>query len=90
MLRFETTAQFRKDINRIKKRGYNLSLLNEVVQTLPEEKPLNKKYYDHALTGKYTKHRECHIQPDWLFIYRINDSKLILVATRTGTHSDLF
>jgi len=90
MLEFETTTQFRKDFKRIEKRKYDLSLMDEVVQTLLEEKPLDAKYRDHALTGDYAGHRECHIQPDWLFIYRADKNKLILVATRTGTHSDLF
>jgi len=90
MLGFETTTQFRKDIKRIEKRKYDLSLMDQVVQTLLEEKPLDLKHHDHDLTGDYTGHRECHIQPDWLFIYRIDEDKLILVATRTGTHSDLF
>lgn len=90
MLEFETTTQFRKDFKRIEKRKYDLSLMDEVVQTLLEEKPLDAQYRDHALTGDYAGHRECHIQSDWLFIYRVNKDKLILVATRTGTHSDLF
>jgi len=90
MLEFETTTQFRKDFKRIEKRKYDLSLMDEVVQTLLEEKPLDAKYRDHALTGDYAGHRECHIQSDWLFIYRVDKGKLVLVATRTGTHSDLF
>jgi mRNA interferase YafQ len=90
MLTFETTRQFRRDIKRLEKRKYDLSLMEQVIQTLLEEKPLDTKYRDHALTGNYAGHRECHIQPDWLFIYRIDRGKLVLVATRTGTHSDLF
>lgn len=92
MLEFETTAQFRRDFKRIEKRKRDLSLMDEVVQTLLEEKPLDPKYRDHALTGDYAGHRECHIQNDWLLIYRYRADResLILVAARTGTHSDLF
>lgn len=86
----QTTAQFRKDYKLAKKRGYKMDLLEEVLQTLLEEKPLDKKYLDHALTGNYIGFRECHIMTDWLLIYEINKRLLILIATRTGTHSDLF
>jgi mRNA interferase YafQ len=90
MLKFETTAKFRKDIKRVQKRGLNLYLMRPVVNTLLEEKPLAKKYNDHELKGGYAGFRECHIQPDWLLIYKIDKGKLILTASRTGSHSDLF
>lgn len=90
MLKLKTTAQFRKDYKRIKKRGYNLSLLQDVLETLCEEKSLDAKYKDHALLGAYKGFRECHIQPDWLLIYTTDKDKLILVAARTGSHADLF
>ena len=91
MLGFETTAQFRKDYRRIEKRNYDLSLMDQVVQTLLEEKPLDPKHCDHySLTGNYAGYRECHILNDWLLIYRVERENLVLIATRTGTHSDLF
>ena len=90
MLTLKTTAQFRKDYKLAKKRGYNLDLLDQVLNLLLNEEPLEIKHHDHALTGNYTGFRECHIQPDWLLIYMVNDTELILTATRTGTHSDLF
>lgn len=90
MLQLVTTAKFRKDYKRIKKRGYNLSLLADVIDTLLREEPLSQKYRDHALAGNYIGFRECHIQPDWLLIYSMSESELILTASRTGTHSDLF
>jgi mRNA interferase YafQ len=90
MLGFETTTKFRKDYKRIEKRKYDLSLMDQVVQALLEEKPLDPVYCDHALTGDYAGHRECHILSDWLFIYRVDKGRLVLVATRTGTHYDLF
>ena len=57
---------------------------------LANEQPLPEKYKDHALTGDWKGFRECHIQPDWLLIYEINNNELILYLTRTGSHSDLF
>ncbi len=90
MLQLVTTTKFRKDYKRIKKRGYDLSLLKTVLDTLLCEETLDQKYRDHALTGNYIGFRECHIQSDWLLIYAVNESELILTASRTGTHSDLF
>ena len=90
MLKLVTTGTFRKDYKRIKKRGYDISLLETVLEQLLSEKKLEEKYRDHALVGNYAGFRECHILPDWLLIYAINNSELILTASRTGTHSDLF
>jgi len=84
------TAKFRKDYKLCKKRGLNLSLLTDVINILLAEKPLDERHHDHALTGNYIGFRECHIQPDWLLIYAIEHEKLVLTASRTGTHSDLF
>ena len=84
------TTLFKKDLKAIKKRGYNLSLLNEVVDILALGLPLPEKYRDHNLIGNYKGCRECHITPDWLLIYEISDNDIILYLTRTGTHSDLF
>ena len=64
-------------------------LLDEVLQTLIEEKQLDAKHRDHALTGNYAGLRECHIKPDWLLIYAVDKGNLILTATRTSSHSDL-
>ena len=90
MLTLVTTSQFRKDYKRIKKRGYDLSRLERVIDTLLEEKPLDKQYRDHPLTGNYADCRECHIQPDWLLVYRRYENELVLYLLRTGSHSDLF
>jgi mRNA interferase YafQ len=90
LLELKKTAQFRKDLKRIVKRKLNIDLLDEVIQMLREQKSLEPKHCDHALTGDYTGFRECHIQPDWLLIYLIDGKNLILTASRTGTHSDLF
>lgn len=90
MLILKTTSQFRKDYKKMKKRGLDMSLLEKVIQDLLEEKKLDIKYKDHALNGDYIGFRECHIQTDWLLIYTINNEELILTASATGTHSDLF
>ena len=90
MLKFETTSKFRKDVKRVTKRGLDMSLMAAAVQILLEEKPLPPKYNDHELKGVYSGFRECHILPDWLLIYQVDKGALILTATRTGSHSDLF
>lgn len=90
MFKLVTTSQFRKDYKRIKKRGLDLNLLQNVLDNLCSGITLDTKHRDHALTGNYVGFRECHIQPDWLLIYSINQDQLILVASRTGSHSDLF
>ena len=90
MLTIRYSAKFKKDYKAIKKRGYDTRLLEGVLDILSAEQSLPPKYRDHALQGDYTGHRECHITPDWLLIYKIKDSELILELTRTGTHSDLF
>ena len=90
MLTLKTTTRFKRDYKLAKKRGYKMNLLEDVLQTLLEGKPLADKHLDHELTGNYIGFRECHILPDWLLIYAIDKKKLILTASRTGTHSDLF
>ena len=86
----KTTSQFKKDFKRAMKRGLNIDLLETVIATLALGEPLPDKNKDHALTGNWIGHRECHILPDWLLIYRIEEEVLILTLARSGTHSDLF
>ena len=86
----KTTSQFKRDYKHAIKRHLEISLLEDVVEHLELGEPLPDKNRDHALTGDWIGHRECHIQPDWLLIYRIEDNVLVLTLTRTGTHSDLF
>lgn len=88
--RIVQTGRFKKDLKLIKKRGYDLSLLGAVVDTLASGETLSDKYRDHPLTGNFSGCRECHITPDWLLIYEISNEELLLYLTRTGTHSDLF
>ena len=84
------TTQFRKDYKLAMKRGLRIALLEEVVERLAMGEPLPEKNRDHALTGDWVGHRECHIQPDWLLIYQIYEEELYLLLSRTGSHSDLF
>lgn len=90
MMTIRVHKLFKKDLKRIVRRGYNLDLLKKVVDLLAKQELLPEKYKDHSLSGEYIGYRECHITPDWLLIYQIKDDELILVLSRTGTHSDLF
>lgn len=83
------TAAYKKSYKLMKKRGLDLTLLEEVVDDLRQGKTLDKKYRDHALKGNRKGFRECHIQPDWLLIYLIENDILTLTLVDTGTHSDL-
>lgn len=89
-LKLIPTSQFKKDLKRIRKRGYDLSALGAVLDKLCACQSLEDRNRDHALLGNYAGFRECHIKPDWLLVYAIDGDKLILTASRTGTHSDLF
>ena len=84
------TTQFKKDFKLAMKRNMKIELLEEVIAMLAMGETLPDKHKDHALTGNWVGHRECHILPDWLLIYRIEDEVLVLTLARTGTHSDLF
>lgn len=81
---------FKRDLKRIKKRGYDIRLLESIVRMIASQETLPKKYSDHALTGNYVGFRECHVKPDWLLIYRIDNDDVVLVLSSTGTHSDVF
>lgn len=84
------TGKFKKNLKLAKKRGMDLKLLDRVVTTLQSDMPLEDKYRDHELKGKYQGFRECHIQPDWLLIYLKEKDVLTLTLVDTGTHADLF
>lgn len=84
------TTQFKKDFKLAIKRGLKIELLEGIIAELAMGEELPEKSKDHALTGNWVGHRECHILPDWLLIYRIEGDVLVLTLARTGTHSDLF
>ena len=92
MLKAEFTGQFKKDYKLAKKRGSNPDKLQNIITMLMNEQSLPEKYRDHALTSSrnYKNMRECHIEPDWLLVYKIERERLILKLIRTGSHSDLF
>ena len=89
-LKIIASNAFKKDLKSAKKRGLKLDKLQVIVDKLADEMPLDSKYRDHALTGNYKEFRECHIEPDWLLIYRKDTDVLELFPFRTGTHADLF
>lgn len=84
------TNQFKKDYKLAMKRHLDISLLDNIIRKLAHGEQLADKNKDHLLTGNWSGYRECHIQPDWLLIYKIENDLLVLTLTRTGTHSDLF
>jgi mRNA interferase YafQ len=90
MLKVRYSARFKKDFKLVQKRGYDISLFEELVLMLCNEKSLPPKNNDHALRGNYSGFRECHITPEWLLIYKIEKDILTLSLARTGTHSELF
>lgn len=90
MLTIKYHTLFKKDFKRIKKHGYDISRLEKIVELLANEVPLPEQFKDHNLSGNYNGFRECNIAPDWLLIYQVNNNELVLVLSRTGSHSDLF
>ena len=90
MYQIEFTSAFKKSYQLMKKRGYDMTAIDNVIDILRQGKPLEKKYRDHGLTGDYAGFRECHIKPDWLLIYLIEKDILVLTLVETGSHSDLF
>ena len=88
MLEIIYTSSFKRDVKKMKKRRKNIKKLHVLLSLLIEEKSLPTKYSNHKLTGNYRDFWECHIEPDWLLIYR-KDTKYLELA-RTGSHSDLF
>jgi mRNA interferase YafQ len=90
MLRLEISSRYKKDKKLMKKRGKNLSLLDDIIKKLQNKEVLEAKHCDHQLSGNFARLRECHITPDWLLIYAVDNDRLVLTASRTGSHSDLF
>lgn len=92
MIKYEIqrTSQFKKDYKMAVKRGCDINKLQKVVMILASGEPLPEEYRDHPLRGNYSGYRECHIEPDWLLVYKITENVLVLTLYRTGTHSDLF
>ena len=87
-LKIRQATRFRRDIRRLQRQNADLPRLQTIIRQLANEQPLEARYRDHQLTGNWRGFRECHIQPDWLLIYRVEDNELQLA--RTGSHADLF
>ena len=90
MLKIVSSNQFKKDLKLAIKRGLKIEKLRDVVNSLAGQETLDEKIRDHVLTGEYRGFRECHIEPDWLLVYRVDEGELELFLFRTGSHSDLF
>ncbi|MCX5804279.1 MAG: type II toxin-antitoxin system YafQ family toxin [Proteobacteria bacterium] len=91
MLRPFFTKQFKKDVKRLEKSGSkDIEKLKLIINTLIEERNLDKKYRDHTLMGYFKDRRECHIEPDWLLVYKLNKEEKIIIFERTGSHPELF
>lgn len=90
MYKIKFTTTYKKSYKRIKKRGLDISLLDEVIELLRQGIPLPLHYHDHELKGKFAGFRECHIKPDWLLLYLQEDDVLVLTLVDTGSHADIF
>lgn len=88
-LKIAWTSRFKKDYKLAMKRGLPIDELDNVIRMLARGDALDDFYFDHPLTGNWSGHRECHVRPDWLLIYKIHQDRLVLTLTRTGTHADL-
>ena len=87
-MKIEYTSQFKKDFKKVQKQNKDINKLRSIIETLASSQHLEEKFLDHPLSGEWKKYRECHISPDWLLIYKIDDEYLVLA--RTGSHADLF
>lgn len=84
------TKQFKKDYRKAQRRHRDIALLDDIIRKLSRQEPLPQKNRDHALGGNWEGHRECHILPDWLLVYRVENNVLVLTLVRSGSHSDIF
>ena len=84
------TTKFKKDYKLAIKRHLDIDLLDDIIRALSRGETLPEKNKDHELSGNWVGHRECHVQPNWLLVYRIDNDILVLTLARTGTHSDIF
>ena len=87
--RIKQTSAFKRDLKRMIRQGHDLSELAHVVDTLAAGKKLDEKYVDHPLSNNWKGFRDCHIRPDWVLIYKLEEDVLILTLTRTGSHAEL-
>jgi mRNA interferase YafQ len=82
-------TSYEKDVKRLKKRKFDLSLLDKVISDLSDDLPIDPNHKDHPLKGGYTGWRDCHVKDDWVLVYKKERNKLLLLLSRTGAHSDI-
>jgi mRNA interferase YafQ len=90
MLKVEYTSKFKRDLKLTNRQKKNMALLLRIMKNIEHEKPLSPQLKDHALTGNWKSHRELHLEPDWLLIYKLIPEEKVVIFVRTGTHSNLF
>ena len=90
MLKVEFTTQFKRDLKLAKKRKKGMIALQQIMKKIEHEENLSPKLKDHPLAGNWKNHRELHVEPDWLLIYKLIFEEKVVIPVRTGTHSDLF
>ena len=90
MLKVEYTTQFKRDLKLSNKRKKNMSALQKIMKKIENEETLSPRFKDHSLSGNWKTHRELHVEPDWLLIYKLIPDEKVVIFVRTGTHSDLF
>lgn len=90
MRAIEFTGRFKRDYRAAKRQGRDLSIIKDALEIIASKEPLPQRFRDHGLNAPYADHRECHLAADWLLIYRIDENRDVVTATRLGSHSDLF
>ena len=90
LLSVVSSTRYDKEADRLRKRGKDMSRIVAVVDTLRRRRPLAARHRDHALSGDWRGWRDCHVEPDWVLIYRVDEDARELILGRTGTHADLF
>jgi len=90
MLGVRFTSKARRDLKKLERQNKDIAKLSAVLKQLAAGEKLPEKNRDHALAGNYAGDRGCHVEPDWILIYRVNENEMILVAVRTGSHSELY
>ena len=90
MLKVEYTSKFKRDLKLANRRKKNIPLLQQIMKRIEYEELLSQQLKDHTLTGNWKSHRELHLEPDWLLIYKLIPEEKVVIFVRTGTHSDLF
>lgn len=89
-LTLRPSSHSHRDLKRLAKRGKNLAKLRDLIEDLRQRRPLAARHRDHAFTGNWKGYRDCHLEHDWVLVYRIDEAAGTLILERTGTHQDIF